>query len=160
VVVVSPLAGALAGDVAGLASTVPTRNEVAIAPTPAEAQAAARFVLARVRTGELTLGSPQVVWLLDQPEGVTSVPRPIYGADLLQTVAYQGHAAAFYPAGLPRGRWAYDVSLMRARYVIVDDLIRRLATPDQVAGLIPVLATVRAWPVVYHHGEYTIYQRP
>jgi 4-amino-4-deoxy-L-arabinose transferase-like glycosyltransferase len=160
VVIVSPLAVALAGDAAGLASTFPTRNEVAIATAPAEAQAAARFVLARARTGDLTLGSPQVVWLLDQPEGATSAPRPIYGADLLQTVAYQGRAAAFYPAGLPRARWAYDVSLIRARYVIVDDLIRQLATPDQVAGLIPVLATVRAWPVVYHHGEYTIYERP
>ncbi|HEV2238034.1 MAG TPA: glycosyltransferase family 39 protein [Ktedonobacterales bacterium] len=160
VVIASPLAVALAGDAAGLASTFPTRNDAAIATAPAEAQAAARFVLAHARPGDLTLGSPQVVWLLDQPEGAGGGTRPIYGADLLQAVAYQGHAAAFYPAGLPRGRWAYDVSLARARYVIVDDLIRRLAAPDQVPGLIPLLGTVGAWPVVYHHGEYTIYQRP
>jgi 4-amino-4-deoxy-L-arabinose transferase-like glycosyltransferase len=159
-VIASPLAVALAGDAAGISSTFPTRNDAAIATTPAEAQAAARFVLARARPGDLTLGSPQVVWLLDQPEDARGTSRPIYGADVLQAVAYQGHAAAFYPAGLPRGRWAYDVSLARARYVIVDDLIRRLAAPDQVPGLIPLLATVRAWPVVYQHGEYTIYQRP
>jgi hypothetical protein len=160
VVIASPLAVALASDAAGLASTFATRNDAVLATAPAEAQAAARFVLARARPGDLTLGSPQVVWMLDRPGDAHGVSRPIYAADLLQVVAYQGQVAAFYPAGLPRRRWAYDVSLSRARYVIVDDLIRRLAAPDQVAGLVPLLATVRAWPVVYHHGEYTIYQRP
>jgi hypothetical protein len=160
VVIASPVAVALAGDAAGLAGTFPTRNDAVITTRPGEAQAAARFILARARPGDLTLGSPQVVWMLDQPEDARGASRPIYAADLLQTVAYQGSAAAFYPAGLPRGRWAYEVSLGRARYVIVDNLIRRLATPDQVAGLIPLLTTVDTWPVVYHHGEYTIYERP
>jgi hypothetical protein len=160
VVIASPLAVALASDAAGLASAFPTRNDVAIATVPSEAQEAARFVLARARPGDLTLGSPQVVWMLDQPDDAKGASRSVYAADLLQAVAYQGHAAAFYRAGLPRERWAYDVSLGGARYVIVDDLIRRLAAPDQVSGLAPLLATVRAWPVVYHHGEYTIYERP
>jgi hypothetical protein len=160
VVIALPLAVALASDAAGLAGTFPTRNDALVATQPTEAQAAARFILARARAGDLTLGSPQVVWMLDQPEGAHGTSQPIYAADLLQAVAYQGSAAAFYPAGLPAGRWAYDVSLGRARYVIVDDLVRRLAMPGQVAGLVPVLATLRAWPVVYHHGEYTIYERP
>jgi 4-amino-4-deoxy-L-arabinose transferase-like glycosyltransferase len=160
VAIASPLAVALASDAAGLAGTFATRNDAVLATAPAETEAAARFVLARARPGDLTLGSPQVVWMLDQPDDAHGARRPIYAADLLQAVAYQGQGAAFYPAGLPRGRWAYEVSLSRARYVIVDDLIRRLAAPDQVAGLVPLLATVRAWPVVYHLGEYTIYQQP
>ncbi|HEX9413919.1 MAG TPA: glycosyltransferase family 39 protein [Ktedonobacterales bacterium] len=160
VVVISPLAIALAGDAAGLATTLPTRDDAVLATAPQDAQAAAGYVLAHARPGDLTLGSPQVVWMLDQPEDARGRTRPLYSADLLQTLAYQGRAAAFYPAGLPPQRWAYAVSLGRARYVIVDDLLRRLAAPGQVDGLAQILAAVETWPLVYHHGEYALYERP
>jgi hypothetical protein len=159
-VVVAPVALALAGDAGGLATTFATRDDAALATDPAGAQAAAAYVLAHARPGDVVLGSPQVVWQLDQPDGANGQPRALYAADILQTVAYGGQAAAFYPAGLARDRWAFDVSLGHARYVIVDDVVRRLAAPDEVAGLGPVLAAVQGWPVVYQRGEYTIYERP
>jgi hypothetical protein len=160
VVVVAPLAIALAIDAAGLATQLATGNDAALALRPDDARAAAGYVLAHARPGDVALGSPQVVWMLDQPDDATGRPRALYAADLLQTVAYSGRAAAFYPAGLPRRRWAFDVSLGHARYVIVDDLLRSLAGPGEVAGLAAVLRTAESWPVVYRRGEYTIYARP
>lgn len=159
-VVASPLAIAIAGDAAGVASTLPTRNDLALATSPADAQAVATYVLAHERPGDVTLGSPQVMWMLDQPDDVSGHPRPVFAADLLQALAYGGHAAAFYPAGLPRARWAFDVSLGHARYVVVDDLLRRLAAPGQVAGLADVLSVAQSWPAVYQRGEYVVYERP
>lgn len=160
VVVVAPVAIALAGDVGGLATTFTTRDDAALATDPAGAQAAATYVLAHARPGDVVLGSPQVVWQLDQPDNPDGTTRPLYAADILQTVAYAGQEAAFYPAGLARGRWAFNVSLGQARYVIVDNLVRRLAAPDEVPALAPLLVTVARWPVAYQRGEYTIYERP
>jgi 4-amino-4-deoxy-L-arabinose transferase-like glycosyltransferase len=159
VVVVSPLAIALAGDVAGLASTLPTRQD-AILASPADAQAVAEYVLAHAAPGDLTLGSPQVVWMLDQPDDASGHPRSIYAADMLQALAYQGQAAAFYPAGLPAYRWAFPVSLAHARFVILDTMLVRLSAPNEVPGLAAMLATVRAWPVVYRRGDFTVYANP
>jgi hypothetical protein len=159
-VVASPLAIAIAGDAAGVASALPTRNDLALATSPVDVQAVAAYVLAHERPGDVTLGSPQVMWMLDQPDDVSGHPRPVFAADLLQALAYGGHAAAFYPAGLPRARWAFDVSLGRARYVVVDDLLRRLAAPGQVAGLADVLSVAQSWPAVYRRGEYVVYERP
>jgi hypothetical protein len=42
----------------------------------------------------------------------------------------------------------------------VDNLIRRLAAPGQVDALVPLLAQIERWPVVYSRGQYTVYERP
>jgi hypothetical protein len=44
--------------------------------------------------------------------------------------------------------------------VIVDDLLRQLAAPDQLPALAPILARVERWPVVFQRGQYTVYERP
>jgi len=155
-VVVSPVGLSLASDAAGLASTLPTRQDELLA-TPNDADATARYVFTHARAGDLVLASPEIAWMFDQP----AAPAPAtLGADLLQTLAERGEAASFYPAGLPASRWAYDTSLARARYVVVDNLIRRLARPDQVTTLKPVLAEAQRWPAVYTSGQYTVYERP
>lgn len=159
-VVVSPLAIALAADAAGLATTLPTRQDATLATSPAAAQAVAGYILAHAHKGDVTLGSPQIVWMLDQPDDAHGHPRALYAADILQALAYAGQSAAFYPAGLLRSRWVFDVSLGHARYVVVDDLVRGLAAPGEVPGLAGLLATVRSWPVAYQRGEYTVYERP
>jgi 4-amino-4-deoxy-L-arabinose transferase-like glycosyltransferase len=155
VAVVSPVGLALAIDAAGLSSSLATRQD-AILGTPADAQETITHVLARARHDNLVLASPELAWAFDHPASAAS----LQGADLLQTVAQSGRSASFYPAGLPPSRWAYDVSLGHARYVIVDNLIRQLAVPGQVDALVPLLAQVEHWPVVYTQGQYTVYERP
>ena len=134
--------------------------KIALPATPADAGAAQRYILTHARAGDLVLASPQIAWAFDQPVNIDGHPSGIEGADITQTVAYGGQAAAFYPAGLPRDRWAYDVSLGRARYVVVDNLIRALAAPDQLPALTPILAQIERWPVVFRGGQYVIYERP
>lgn len=155
VVVVTPLGLALASDSAGLASTLSTRQDATLG-APADAAATARYIGSHTRPSDLVLASPQVAWMFDAPPGEPS----LRGADLLQTLAQEGQSAAFYPDGLPRSRWSYDVSLASARYVVVDDLLRQLARPGQVDALAPLLAQVERWPAVYTSGQYTVYQRP
>jgi hypothetical protein len=156
VVVVSPVGLATASDLAGLATTFSTRQDGTLA-TPDDAGRTATYVFAQARDGDLVLASPEIAWMFDAPETRRAQVR---GADLLQTVAQGGQAAAFYSAGLPPSRWEYDVSLGRARYVVVDDLLRRLAAPDQVPTLVPMLGEVERWPVVFTCGQYTVYEQP
>lgn len=155
VVVVSPLGLALASDASGLSTTLPTRQDDMLA-TPGDAQAAMAYVAAHAHSGDLVLASPEVAWRFDHPEDAPALA----GADILQTVAQSGQSAAFYPKGLPASRWAYDVSVARARYVVVDNLMRKLAAPDQVAALAPLLAQVGRWPAVFARGQYVVYERP
>lgn len=155
VVVVAPVGLALASDGAGLASSLATRQDATLA-TPTAATATARFIAVHARPGDLVLASSEVAWMFDAPPGDPS----LRGADLLQTLAQAGHPASFYPTGLPRSRWAYDVSLGSARYVVVDDLLRALAKPGQVDALAPLLQQVEHWPIAYTSGQYTVYARP
>ncbi len=150
---------AAASDAVGLAGTLATPQDALLA-TPVDAQAVQRYILTHARAGDLVLASPQIAWAFDQPVNYHDHETQIEGADITQTVAYGGQAAAFYPAGMPRDRWAYDVSLGRARYVVVDDLLRALAAPSQLPALAPVLAQVERWPVVFRSGQYTVYERP
>ena len=154
-VVVSPVGIALASDVSGLATTFTTRQDAVLA-SASDAQTVSRYVTAHTRPGDLVLASPEVAWLFDGPDAT----HGIEGADLLQTIAQSGRAAAFYPSGLAASRWAYDVSLDRARYVVVDNLLRSLATPDEEPALVPLLRQVESWPVAFAVGQYTVYERP
>ncbi len=102
----------------------------------------------QVHPDDLVLAMPQVSWLLH-----------CRTAELLQAVAITGAPTAFYPAGLSADRWAYDVHLDSARYLVVDDFTRAWIAEN--AGERGLVTRARAtWPVVYRHGEYTIYQNP
>lgn len=149
---VSPLGIAVASDLSG---SIPTRQDTVLA-TPADAETTIRYVLTHAHSGDLVLASPALAWRFDHPGDAPD----LQGADLLQTVAQAGDAAAFYPAGLPSTRWVYTVALDQARYVVVDDLLRQLAMPGQTDALVPLMARIRQWPVVFTAGQYTVYARP
>ncbi len=150
--VISPLAIAAASDASGLSTTLPTRQDAHLA-TPGAAQAAANYVLAHAQPGDLVLASPEIAWMFNAPNDATGHQRILHSADILQVIAQSGHAAAFYPASVPLSDWAYRVSLDSARYVVVDNLLRTLAAPDQEPALIPLLAQAQQWPVAFEQGQ-------
>lgn len=158
-VIGSPLAMTGASDAVGLAGKLVTPQDALLA-TSQDAQTSIAFILAHSHRGDLVLASPQLAWAFDQPVGANGRALGISGADIVQSVAFGGQAAAFYPGGLQRERWAYDVSIASARFVIVDDLIRQLAAPDQMPALTPIVREAESWPAVYSRGQYTVYQRP
>ena len=113
-------------------------------------------MLTHAHAGDLTLASPALAWRFDHPGDAPT----LQGADILQSVAFDGNAVAFYPAHIPATRWEYGVSLSSARFVIVDELVRQLAVPGESDALIPILKQVQQWPAVYVAGQYTVYERP
>ena len=143
----------------GIATTLHTKIDYSLANSPADAQQAADYILTHAQLGDIILCSPQVAWMLDDPEDASGHETGILAADPLQSVAYTGQAIAFYPANLGQNRFVFDPTVAHARYAIVDNLWRALAQPDQAPQLQPLLELVERWPAVYHIGEYTIYEQ-
>ncbi len=160
-VIISPLGITIALDAAGLATRLPTNIEATLATHPNDAQRAIDYVLSHAQPGDLVLASPQLAWALDNPEDASGHERDIRAADPLQTIAYSGQGAAFYPANLTPARFAFDPSLTRARYAIVDNLWQALAQPDQVPQMVPLLQEVQQqhWTPAAQFGEYHIYEQ-
>jgi hypothetical protein len=156
---VSPLGITIATDAAGVATGLHTRIDTSLTNDPNDAQRVISYILAHAHAGDVVLCSPQLAWALDDPEDASGHETGILAADPLQGIAYTGQGVAFYPPNLPHSRFAFDPSVVNARFAIVDTIWRALATPDQVPQLQPILALVQSWSAVYHVGEYTIYER-
>jgi hypothetical protein len=158
-VVISPLGITIALDAAGLATHLPTGIDASLATHPDDAQRAAAYILRHAQPGDLVLASPQLAWLLDNPDNPSGHPSGLQAADPLQSIAYGGQGVAFYPANLPATRFAFSPALTRARYAIVDSLWRTLAQPDQVPQMQTLLAQVQHWTLDVTIGDYAIYEQ-
>jgi hypothetical protein len=156
---ISPLGITIAADAVGVTNGLHTHIDSSLALHPDEAERAASYILARAHAGDVVLCSPQVAWLLDDPEDSSGHDTGILATEPLQGVASSGQSIAFYPAGLTPDRFAFDPSAANARFAIVDDFWRALAAPDQAPQVKPALTLVESWPKVYQVGEYTIYER-
>jgi hypothetical protein len=114
----------------------------------ADAAALARWINEHVGPHDLVLAMPQVSWQFRSRT-----------AELLQAVAITGRGTAFYPDGLAPRRWAYDVHLAAARYLVVDAFTRVWITESPGERAL-VQQAERSWPLVYSRGEYRVYQNP
>jgi hypothetical protein len=74
-------------------------------------------------------------------------------------VAITGQASAFYPAGIPRRRWVYDVHLEAARYLVVDAFTRIWISQNSPERAL-VRRAERTWRLIYAQGEYQVYENP
>ncbi|HLW00568.1 MAG TPA: glycosyltransferase family 39 protein [Ktedonobacterales bacterium] len=156
---ISPLGITMAADAVGIANGLHTRIDTSLAVHPTDAERAASYILTHAQAGDVVLCSPQVAWLLDDPEDSSGHETGILATEPLQSVAYSGQGIAFYPADLTPDRFAFAPSAANARFAIVDDFWRALAAPDQAPQVKPLLTLVESWPKVYQVGEYTIYER-
>jgi len=125
-----------------------TPIESALPRSPAAARAMAAWINSHSQPTDLVLAMPQISWLLH-----------CRTAELLQAVAITGAGTAFYPAGLPSDRWAYDARPRAARYLVVDDFTHAWIRENRAERAIVQSARAR-WPVVYQGGEYTVYANP
>jgi hypothetical protein len=154
---ISPLGITIAADAVGVTNGLHTRADSSLALHPDDAQSAASYVLTLAHAGDIVLCSPQVAWLLDDPEDSSGHETGILATEPLQSVAYQGQSIAFYPANLGTDRFAFNPN--DARFAIVDDFWRALAMPDQAPQVKPLLTLVERWQNMKQVGEYTIYER-
>ncbi len=117
---------------------------VAVGP----ARAAADYVNQRAAETDLVLASPAIAWALDGQ-----------AADFQQVLAYSGQAAIDYPADLPKSRFAYEVSLQRAAYVIVDPIWTEWGAVH-LRAVDEMLEQLDSWPVVWQAGEVVVRANP
>jgi hypothetical protein len=106
------------------------------------------FVNRQVSEEDLVLASPALAWALDAQ-----------AADFQQSLAADGIATRHFPADIPPDRFAFDPSLSRAKYVVVDRIWRNwgAANMPEVAAM---LAAVERWPAAFTSGEFTVFQNP
>ncbi|HEY7358245.1 MAG TPA: glycosyltransferase family 39 protein, partial [Ktedonobacterales bacterium] len=139
---ISPLGITIAADGVGVANGLHTHIDTSLALHPADAERAASYILAHAQAGDVVICSPQVAWLLDDPEDSSGHETGILATEPLQSVAYSGQGIAFYPANLTPDRFAFDPTVAHARFAIVDDFWRALAAPDQAPQVKPLLTLV------------------
>jgi 4-amino-4-deoxy-L-arabinose transferase-like glycosyltransferase len=106
------------------------------------------FVNGQVGETDLVLASPALAWAVDAE-----------AADFQQSLAADGIATRHFPADIPPDRFAFNPSLNRAEYVVVDRIWRNwgAANMPEVAAM---LAEVERWPAAFTSGEFTVYQNP
>jgi 4-amino-4-deoxy-L-arabinose transferase-like glycosyltransferase len=115
---------------------------------PEDARTVAAFVNQRVDSGDLTIASPALGWLLHGNV-----------AELEQMVAAAGGQTADYPSEVPADRFAYDMRLQKARYAVVDPVWDNWAAvymPD-VRSL---KDEVETWPLALKLGAFRVYENP
>jgi hypothetical protein len=115
---------------------------------PIGTQEVAAFVNRNTAPSDLVIASPMVAWLLQSETADEQMPS-----------AYRGQATPHLPGDIPRDRWAFDPSVARARFVIVDNLWRNWAVPN-VPGVDDVLREIEMWPIVFRSNEIVVHQNP
>ncbi len=142
------LVAGTAYDARAALTRFPTRIGGLLPRSTGDAAAMAGWLNRRLRPDDLVIAMPQVSWALRART-----------TELLQSVAYGGQPSAFYPAGIAPRRWRYPVGIDAARFLVVDDFTR--AWIAQNGAERALVARVRhRWPLVYAHGEYTVYENP
>ena len=141
--VVLPLGLEVGRSVGAAATSFQTRFDWALVADQASARAAARYVNERIDADDVVIVSPHVAWL--------------YGgnrADFFQMVAASGEPIAFYPSQPPRTRFAFDPSIERAQFAVLDPFWLRWAEAHD--ALRRITREIEAWPEVHRAGEFSV----
>lgn len=114
----------------------------------AEARQAAGYVNAQAESGDVTIASPTVGWLITNNV-----------ADFQMAVAAEGETTPHLPSDIPPDRFASDPRFEHAHFVIVDDLWRHWAGLH-VPGVYEMMLELQDWPLVYRAGSVEVYENP
>ncbi len=112
-----------------------------------DAEKAREYVNARVKPGDLVLGSPTLIW------GLATMNR----ADFLGALAYTGQKPNNY-IDVDKSRFTQHISLDSARFVFLDPLAEEFA-PKVLPGMQAWLDEIHTWPVVFKAGEIQVYEQ-
>lgn len=114
----------------------------------APARQAIQLVNRQLETDDLVLASPAIAWAIQGQS-----------ADFQQLLAYSGEQAIDYPANLSESRFAFAVSLDRARYAIVDRIWREWGA-NHLAPVERALQQIERWPLVWESNGIEVYENP
>ncbi|MGB8253488.1 MAG: hypothetical protein WCF08_09745, partial [Anaerolineaceae bacterium] len=116
---------------------------------PVEARQAIDFINQNTGSEDLVIGSPAITWALK-----------CRTADFQMTIAYDGVKTVHFPPNMPLERFAFDPSLLKAKYVVLDPVWEEFGIPamPSVEGLSEVI--ISNWQMVFDIGDIQIYQNP
>jgi 4-amino-4-deoxy-L-arabinose transferase-like glycosyltransferase len=105
------------------------------------------FVSDNVNPGDLVLGSPALIW------GLPTMNR----ADFMTALAWEGHKPKNF-IEVTDDRFTHDVSLQKAKFVILDPLAEEFAVLV-LPGMDAWLLEIHQWPVVFEAGDIKVYKK-
>lgn len=107
------------------------------------------FVNANVKEEDFVLASSNLWWLVK-----------CNSADLVQSAAQNGITSDFIPVPLDKNRFIFNCDYKKAKYLIIDNLVRRWMISQN--GVIDILHNIETegWKKVFERGEYVVYANP
>jgi hypothetical protein len=114
---------------------------------PMHARQAAQFINDRTTDDSLIVASPTLVWLL-QGNAV----------DAQLAIAATGQPTPGLPGDIPADRFAFPPSYEQARFIVEDNLGRKLA--GDIPGTTEMARQLETWPLVFAAGEIKVYCNP
>jgi hypothetical protein len=105
------------------------------------------YVSANVGPGDLVLGSPALIW------GLPTMNR----ADFMTALAWEGNKPKNF-IEVTNDRFTQDVSLQKAKFVILDPLAEEFAV-QVLPGMDAWLTEIHQWPVVFEAGDIKVYRK-
>lgn len=126
----------------------------AMVRNPHHAYAMAEFVNTHIHTDELVLASYNVWHLLNTTRK----------ADLPIALAFNGIESDFYLYKLSKSRFAYDTSVDRAKFAVLDFLTAQMMQAPPQTIHYPVRLAIEKiqtqWRLIWRRGEFRVYQNP
>jgi hypothetical protein len=113
-----------------------------------DGRAAAEYLNARTRAGDVVIASPGLGWLFDADV-----------ADPQMAVAFSGRAMPHLPADIPPERYVFNPDYRRARFIAVDNYWTNWAVHN-VAGVADMMVALEDWALVFESGEIRIFANP
>jgi hypothetical protein len=98
--------------------------------------------------GDLVIASPAFGWLVRANV-----------AEFEQVVAAAGGQTVDYPTDVPADRFAFDVSVRAARFVVVDRVWQYWASV-YMPEVRKLQDEAKGWPLALQVGEFRVYENP
>jgi hypothetical protein len=137
--------------VASLARPFHPDSMKALSVDPAQARPLVSRLSTMLRPGDLVLGQVSFNWAL---------PPQVTASDLDQAAAFEGKESPFLAAGYPPSRFITELSLEKARFLVMSTCIRMLNLHHGGARSVALKAEMAGWPLVWSNPGFQVFANP
>ncbi len=124
-------------------------GHIALALTPThDAQQTIIYMREHTQENDLVVASPALAWAM-----------PGHATDFQITLAAMGKTTPFFPAGISRTRWLYELRYPHAQYAVIDPIWRNWGVKTPSIRQMTVEIQTH-WVPVAVFGAVTIYRNP
>ena len=124
-------------------------GHIALALTPThDARQTIIYMQEHTQKGDLVVTSPALAWAM-----------PGHATDFQITLAAMGKTTPFFPTGIPRSRWLYELRYPYAKYAVIDPIWRNWGVKTPTIRQMTIEIQTH-WVPVARFGAVTIYRNP